>query len=74
MKVDMSPEAITRRWRKVAELVQVCRALRIKPGSVRPVVGAAADVESRPQSIAGSDALARQLEPPERQAREQPET
>ena len=43
MKVDMSPEAITRRWRKVAELAGVCRSLRIKPGSVRPVVGAEAD-------------------------------
>jgi hypothetical protein len=50
MKVDMAPEAITRRWRKVAELVRVCRALRIKLGSVRPVVGAAYDFEGGPQS------------------------
>jgi len=27
MKVDMSPQAITRRLRRVSELVRVCRAL-----------------------------------------------
>jgi hypothetical protein len=27
MKVDMSPEAVTRRLRKVGELVRACRAL-----------------------------------------------
>ena len=27
MKVDMSPTAVTRRLRRVAELVRVCRAL-----------------------------------------------
>lgn len=74
MKVDMAPEAITRRWRKVAELVHVCRALRIKPGSMRPVVGVADDLEGRPQTIGGSDTPARQLEQPDRLAREQPET
>lgn len=40
MKVDMSPEAVGRRLRKVGELVRLCRALRIKPGSVRPVEAA----------------------------------
>lgn len=74
MKVDMSPEAITRRWRKVAELVHVCRALRIKPGSMRPVIGAVHDLEGRAQTIGGSNTPARQLEPPDRQAKEQPET
>ena len=44
MKTDMSPEAITRRWRKVAELVRVCRALRIKPSSARPVEGTSDNV------------------------------
>lgn len=31
MKVDMSPEAISRRLRQVGELVEACRALRIVP-------------------------------------------
>ncbi len=42
MKPDMSPKAVGRRLRKVGELVRLCRALRIKPGSVCPVVGAEA--------------------------------
>lgn len=37
----MSPEAVSRRLRQVGELVEACRALRIKPGSVRPVGNAA---------------------------------
>jgi len=116
MKPDMSPQAVGRRLRKVGELVQLCRALRIKPGSVRPVVGAlqepesqrndgqgngtdsfdhdspdtalvhgpharpilgvaaAHELESPPRSVGGGDVPARQLEPPDRQAREQPET
>jgi hypothetical protein len=73
MKVDMAPEAITRRWRKVAELVQVCRALRIQPGPMRPVAGVADDLKGRPRSIAGRDTLT-QVEQPDRLVREQPET
>jgi hypothetical protein len=39
MKPDMSPEAVTRRLRRVAELVRVCHALagprrRKRPGAV----------------------------------------
>jgi len=37
MKPDMSPEAISRRLRRVGELVEACRTLRIKPGSAYPV-------------------------------------
>lgn len=74
MNPDMSPQAVGRRLRKVGELVQLCRALRIKPGSVRPVVGAAYDLEGRPRSIGGGDTPARQVEQLDRQAKEQPET
>jgi hypothetical protein len=37
MKPDMSSTAVGRRIRKVGELVRLCRALSIKPGSELPV-------------------------------------
>jgi hypothetical protein len=41
MKVDMSPQAVTRRIYRVGELVKACRALRRKPavpGEFKPKI------------------------------------
>ena len=54
MKPDMSPEAISRRLRRVDELVRVCRALagpRRKPFGQRRV-----KIQPRRKASAGDDA------------------